>query len=82
MLFSVFISWYKYFSPLRILYLFIKSFVSPYVDVSSTFTDTSFNSSWIGECTVLFKVAILFRFISLSSKFVFFYEINNITFAC
>ena len=54
------------------LYLFIKSFVNPYVDVSLTFTDISFNSFWTGICTVLFKVAILFRFISYHQNFFFF----------
>ena len=34
----------KYFSQLRMLNLFIKSFVNPFVDVALTFFDSSFNS--------------------------------------
>ena len=33
----------KYFPPLRILYPFIKSLVSPFVEIASTFFDSSFN---------------------------------------
>ena len=31
------------FAPLRILNLFIKSFVYPFVDIALTFSDSSFN---------------------------------------
>ena len=34
----------KYFAPLKILNLSIKSFVRPFVDVVLTFFDSSFNS--------------------------------------
>ena len=34
----------KYFATLRKLNLFIKSFVNPFVDISLTFFDSSFNS--------------------------------------
>ena len=34
----------KYFVTLRILYLFIKSFLNPFVDISLTISDSSFNS--------------------------------------
>ena len=34
----------KYFAPLRILNLFIKYFVNPFVDIALTFSDNSFNS--------------------------------------
>ena len=34
----------KYFAPLRILNLFIKFFVSPFVNIALTFFDISFNS--------------------------------------
>ena len=51
----------KYFSPLRILNLFIKSFINPFVDIALTFIDGSFNS-------FLYDVT----FFSLLSKSVFF----------
>ena len=34
----------KYFAPLRILNLFIKSFVNPFADIILTIFDSSFNS--------------------------------------
>ena len=55
----------KYFAPLRILNLFIKPFVNPFVDVALAFFDSSFNS-------FLFEVTFLFNFFSLSLKSVFF----------
>ena len=45
----------KKIAPLRILNLFIKSFVNPFVDIVLTFLDSSFNS-------------FLFNFFSLLSK--------------
>ena len=61
----------KYFAPLRILNLFIKSFVNSLVDVTLTFSDSSFNS-------FLFDVT----FFSLLSKYLFFKENSNKIFAC
>ena len=60
----------KYFAPFRVLTLFIKSFVNPFVDIALTFFDISFNS-------LLFDIT----FFSLLWKCRF-YEISNITFAC
>ena len=37
----------KYFSSLRILNLFIKSFVNPFVDIALTFFDSLFNSFYL-----------------------------------
>ena len=51
----------NYFTPLRILNLFSKSFVNPFVDIALTFFDSSFNS-------FLFEVT----FYIFSSKSVFF----------
>ena len=51
----------KYIAPLRIVNLFIKSFVNPFVDITLDFFDSSFNS-------FLFEVAL----ITLLSKSVFF----------
>ena len=51
----------KYIAPLRILNLFIKSFVNPFVDTTLIFFDSSFNS-------FLFEVTFI-----LLSKSVFFY---------
>ena len=53
----------KYFAPLRILYLFIKSPVNPFVDINSTFFDSSFNSFLASACFVLFEVPFLFIFL-------------------
>ena len=45
------LSWYiteeKYFAPLRILNLFIKSFVNPFVNIAWTFFDSLFNSFYL-----------------------------------
>ena len=51
--------------PLRILNLFIKSFVNPFVDIALTFFDSSFNS-------FLFDVT----FLSLLLKSVFFMKLT------
>ena len=45
----------KFFALLRILNLFIKSFVNPFVDVALTLFDISFNS-------FLFEVTFSFKF--------------------
>ena len=34
----------KYFAPLRVLNLFIKSFVNPFVDITLTFFDSPYDS--------------------------------------
>ena len=52
----------KYIAPLRILNLFMKSFVNPFVDITLIFFDSSFNS-------FLFEVTLFI----LLSKSVFFY---------
>ena len=44
----------KYFAPLRIINLFIKSFVNPFVDIALTFSDSSFNSFLTSTCFALF----------------------------
>ena len=51
----------KFFSPLRILKLSIKSFVNPFADTALNFLDSSFNS-----------VSPYVTSFSLLSKFVFF----------
>ena len=56
---------------IRILYLFIEFFVDPFVDISLTFSDTSFTEFSINTCFGLFELTFLFGFISLSSKSVF-----------
>ena len=57
---------------LRIIYLFIKSAANPFVDITSTLLDSSFNSFLTSTCFILFDVTFLFKFFSLSKKFVFF----------
>ena len=47
---------------LRILYPFIISLVSPFVDIASTFFDSSFNLFATNTCFVLFEVTFLFMF--------------------
>ena len=58
-------SWKKHFAPLRILNLFIKSFVNSFVDISLTFSDSSFNSFSTSACFVSFEVTFLYIFFSL-----------------
>ena len=78
-IFTVFFSWYKtkqywnipeekYFAPLRILNLFIKSFANLFVDLALTFFDISFNIFSSSTCFVLFEVTFLYIFFSLASK--------------
>ena len=55
----------KYFARLRILNLFVKFFVYPFVDIALTFSDSSFNSFSTSTCFILFEVTFL-------SKSVFF----------
>ena len=49
----------KYFAPSRILYLFIKYFVNPFVDISLTFSDSSFSLFSTNRCFDLFEVTFL-----------------------
>ena len=58
------------FCSIKILSLFVKSFVNPFVDIVLTFYDSSFNS-------FLFEVAFLVKFV----KICLFYEIGNIIYA-
>ena len=58
----------KYIAPLRILYLFIKSFVNLFVDIASTFFDSSFNSYSTSVCFVLFELMLLLKLNSVLSK--------------
>ena len=51
----------KYFAPLRILNLFMQSFVNHFVDFTLTFCDNSFNLFSTSTCFVLFEVAFLFK---------------------
>ena len=62
----------KYFAPLGILYLFTKSLVIPFVDIASTFFDSSFNSFSTSTCFVSFEVTFLLKLFSLSSRFALF----------
>ena len=59
----------NYFPPLRILNLFIKSFVNPFLDIAWTFFDSSANSFLTSIGHVLLEVIILFKCFRLSSKF-------------
>ena len=63
----------KYFTPLRILYPFIKSFVNPLVDISLTFPDRSIRFFSVSKLFVFFFSSNYFSlFVSFSSKYVFF----------
>ena len=57
------------FTPLRILNLFIKYFVNPFVDI--VFSDSSFDSFSTSTSFVLIEVMFLLKFLSLFSKFIF-----------
>ena len=61
--------------PIRILYPFIKSSVSPFLDIASTFFDSPFDSFSTSTCFVLFEVILLFKLFSLSSKSVSFMKL-------
>ena len=54
----------KYFAPLRRLYPFIKSFVNPFVGISSTFSDSSYSTFSTNICFVSFEVTLLLIFFS------------------
>ena len=62
----------KYIVPLRILYWFIKSLVSPFVDIDLNFFDSSFSLFSTSRYFVLFKITFLFKFFSLLLKSVSF----------
>ena len=59
-------------APLDILYQFIKSFVNLFIDIASTFFDSSFSSFSTSTPFVLFKLILLLKLIILLSKLVFF----------
>ena len=63
-------------APIRILYLFIKSFVNPFVDIAVSFSDSSFNSFLPSTYFVLFEVTLLFKCFSFLSKSVFFAKLE------
>ena len=71
---------YFNFALLRILYLFIKFFLNPFVDISLTFFDSLFNSYWTSAFFALFKVTFHLDLLVYHQKN--FYEISNINFAC
>ena len=60
-------------APLDILYQFIKSFVNLFIDIASTFFDSSFSSFSTSTPFVLFKLILLLKLILiiLLSKLVF-----------
>ena len=49
-------------TPFRILFLFIKSFVNPFIDIASTVFNSSFNLFQTSTCFVLFDVTFLLKF--------------------
>ena len=61
-----------FFCTIRILYLFLKSSINPFVDTSLTFSGSSCSLFSTSTCFDLFDLTFLFRFISLSSKSDFF----------
>ena len=75
-MFNVFFSWYKtkyfwnipkenYFSQIRILNLFIKSFVNPFVDIALSFYDSSFNLFSFEVTVFSFCLAVKFSDVNL-----------------
>ena len=46
----------KHFAPLKVLHPFIKFLVGTFVDIASTYSDSSFNSFSTSTCFVLFEV--------------------------
>ena len=78
-MFNLFCSWYKYyfwniheekyFDPFRILRLFIKSFGDPFVGITLTFSDSSFNLFSANTFFALFEVKFFFNFFSLICLF-------------
>ena len=59
----------KYFDPFRILRLFIKSFGDPFVGITLTFSDSSFNSFSANTFFALFEVKFFFNFFNLICLF-------------
>ena len=53
------------------MYPFIKYFVNPFVDIASTFFDSSFNSFSASTCFDLFELTLLLKLNSLLPKSVF-----------
>ena len=77
----------KFFAPLRILYLFIKSCTNPFDDITLTFSHSSSRLFSTSKFFVLFEVNFVFKFFSLSLKSVFFFTKSAISslvanFAC
>ena len=70
----------KHLAPSRILYPFIKSFVNPFVDDASTFSDSSFNSFSTSTCFVLFELILLLKLNSLLSKSVLLSKLTAVTY--
>ena len=58
--------------PIRILYLFIKSFVNLFVDIASNFFDSSITPFLASTCFVLFEFILLLKLNSLLPKSVLF----------
>ena len=58
----------KFFSSLRVLYLFIISTVNPFVDIIITFFARLSSLVLTSTCLVLFEVTFLFIFFSLLLK--------------
>ena len=55
----------KYFAPLIKLYPLIKSLISSFIDIASS------------TYSVLFEVILLFSFVGLSSKYIFFMKLGT-----
>ena len=72
--------WRKILSPLRILYLFIKSSVNPFVDISLAFFAKSSSFMINSIRLALFEVTYLLIFFSFSLKYVSFTK-STISFA-
>ena len=61
----------KYFTPSRILNLFIKSFANSFAGIDLIFSDSSFNIFSTSTCFFLSKGTCLFKYLSLLSQSVF-----------
>ena len=69
-------SWRKFFCAIKKFISFIKFFVSAFIDIASTFFDSSFHSFSRSKCFTLFEVTLSFKFFSLSIKSVFFTKLE------
>ena len=71
----------KYFAPLRILNLSIKSFVNPSVDIALTFFDSSFNLFLFKSVlSSTFAISLLLATFSSSNLAVIFSPVNLLNF--